>query len=338
MKIIHIESGLGNQMLDYCDYLAVKKSNPLHKCYIETITYDIEECGEVICQWNGYELKHIFGVDAPNIAELFDEETWKQIISDIRRTRYWEKKWNWPVYYTEVLNNYGLKLHNNCGNRETESIEVPSIIKKILRNSRLAPFFKDLKNRVRINSMSKSFIPIDSDSLEGHTLAYMFKGGGIELISDEVRKTFSFPAFTDPANIEEAKKINSCEAVSIHVRRGDFLPTNEQYFESGYFKRAVRLIKRKVSEPVFYIFTDSQSEGWVKDNLDILGLDKRVDQIIYVNWNHGEYAYRDMQLMTLCKHNIIGYSSFGWWGSYLNTNPCKITISPEPKILTTNYC
>ena len=35
MKVLHIESGLGNQMLGYCEYLAIKKANPDDDCYIE---------------------------------------------------------------------------------------------------------------------------------------------------------------------------------------------------------------------------------------------------------------------------------------------------------------
>ena len=64
MKIIHIDSGLGNQMLSYCEYLAMKKMNPDDDCYIETIIYEIPECQEVVCQWNGYELNRIFGINA----------------------------------------------------------------------------------------------------------------------------------------------------------------------------------------------------------------------------------------------------------------------------------
>lgn len=56
MKIVHIESGLGNQMLSYCEFLALKKSNPKDDIFIETSIYDIPECNDTICQWNGYEL------------------------------------------------------------------------------------------------------------------------------------------------------------------------------------------------------------------------------------------------------------------------------------------
>ena len=27
IRIVHFESGLGNQMLDYCDYIAIKKTS-----------------------------------------------------------------------------------------------------------------------------------------------------------------------------------------------------------------------------------------------------------------------------------------------------------------------
>ena len=59
VRVVHFESGLGNQMLDYCDYIAIKKMNPNDKCYAEDMVYDIPECGSVICQWNGLEIENI---------------------------------------------------------------------------------------------------------------------------------------------------------------------------------------------------------------------------------------------------------------------------------------
>ena len=99
MKVVHIESGLGNQMLSFCEYMALKSINANEKFYIENIVYDIPECNDVICQWNGYELKHIFGINVPNVRELFTEAQWDNIIKSIRDSQFWFHNWNWPVYF-----------------------------------------------------------------------------------------------------------------------------------------------------------------------------------------------------------------------------------------------
>ena len=57
-----------------------------------------------------------------------------------------------------------------------------------------------------------------------------------------------------------------------------------------------------------------------------------------MDWNKGEESYRDMQLISLCKHAIITNSSFGWWGAYLIGNKTKITVSPDITINTTHHC
>lgn len=52
MKVININSGLGNQMLAYCVVLSIRKENPSDTCYVGTIIYDIPECNEVISHNN----------------------------------------------------------------------------------------------------------------------------------------------------------------------------------------------------------------------------------------------------------------------------------------------
>jgi hypothetical protein len=42
-----------------------------------------------------------------------------------------------------------------------------------------------------------------------------------------------------------------------------------------------------------------------------------------------EPYYIDFFILSLCKHNIITNSTFGWWSAWLNQNPNKIVIATE---------
>ena len=91
--------------------------------------------------------------------------------------------------------------------------------------------------------------------------------------------------------------------------------------DMDYYKNAVELITK--GDTSFKVFLFSDDIEWVKENLSL------PCEMIYVDCNSGRDSYRDMQLMSLCKHNIIANSSFSWWGAYLNTNPEKVVVAPK---------
>jgi len=80
-------------------------------------------------------------------------------------------------------------------------------------------------------------------------------------------------------------------------------------------------MKEKVKEPYWFVFSDDIN--WCRKNLT-LGTNA-----CYVEHNTGQNSFRDMQLMSLCKHNIIANSTFSWWGAWLNINSEKVVICPE---------
>lgn len=128
----------------------------------------------------------------------------------------------------------------------------------------------------------------------------------------------------DPYNLELAKLITAKESVSLHIRRGDYLTAENSIFQNictpTYYKNAVSYMNSNVVNPYYFIF--SNDIEWCKNNLNL-------DNITFVDWNIGVNSYKDMQLMSLCKHNIIANSSFSWWGAWLNNNPNKVVCVPK---------
>lgn len=351
MKVIHIESGLGNQMLSYCELLALRQANPAEKFYLETLVYDMPECNEAICQWNGYELERIFHIKEPNISEIFSKEEWVEIKQDIYSTKFWEHNWNWPVLFQKVFAQHRLVFKNDVGDFEAPgaplktSIGQPQLsLKSILRQCDIYKYLKSKKdfrkNSQRASSYSNESIHFKTtpeDLLTGQRLTFKYVGSGIERIETEVRKIFSFDEFADEKNKTTYKEIQACNAVAIHARRGDMFGYNNDCYKFGYFQRCIKYIRSQVPSPVFYVFCDPDSVKWAKDNAEILGLNMKSDIVRFVDWNKDLDSYRDMQLMAACKHQVITRSSFGWWGAWLNTYPEKITCSPDPLINTTHH-
>ncbi|MDE6844899.1 MAG: alpha-1,2-fucosyltransferase, partial [Lachnospiraceae bacterium] len=141
-----------------------------------------------------------------------------------------------------------------------------------------------------------------------------------------LRKIFSFPQFDDNQNKIVSEQMCNVNSVAIHVRRSDHMYDNGSLFRRKYFKNAVNYIKKNVENPFFYIF--SEDLRWCKDNLEACGIDEG-DQYLIVDWNHGSESYRDMQLMTYCKNNVLVMSSFSWCGYYLSIHDEKIVIAPK---------
>lgn len=352
MIVIHIESGLGNQMLSYCEYLSLKHANPEQEFFLETIVYEIPECDEYICQWNGYELNRIFSISTPpNIKTLFSGEEWTQIIREIRDTEFWKYNWNYPRVFTQVLNKHGLNLENAHGDfNPDDSIltgtenERKTFIDKFKESKYgllLQQYIHTLFEKrfaFRLDARDKLFCKYDGDVFTGQWLKLKYRGNDRELIESTIRKVFTFPVIEDERNKRMAGFLKSVNAVAIHARRGDMTGTLSWCYKYGYFKRAVKLIRKHVDHPVFVFFTNPGDMEWCRENASIFGLDFKRDTIEFVDWNKGKESFRDMQLMGLCKHAIITPSSFGWWGAWFIENPDKITLSPRIELDTTHHC
>lgn len=352
MKIIHFESGLGNQMLQWCVYLAQKEANPNDSFYAETFCYDIPECNDVIRQWNGYELERIFGLKLPNIKELFSDSEWQKIMCNVRKSEFWNHKWNYGIYVSKALRGVGMDLEYIGVDLEKPGAKpiIPpkntsGLVKvKEFLNHHFYPYtclheyimYKRAEKLLKNANYSYLFKPSNKNLYIPLKLDFCRKNSGIEKIERKIKDAFRFPEVADENNIAAMDFIKTHNTVAIHARRGDMLGINYGFYATGYFRKAVKYIRQQVADPVFCIFCDPSSVQWVKDHPNIFGLHPKTDKIYFIDWNKGTESFRDMQLMAACKHQVITNSTFGWWGAFLNENPNKITCSPIPYINTTH--
>lgn len=148
-------------------------------------------------------------------------------------------------------------------------------------------------------------------------------------IADDVRAAFAFRHSLTGEAVEIADDIRSSDSVSVHVRRGDFVAFKNVAQMMGetdlsYYERAAAHIAGHTGSPKLFIFSDDIE--WCKDHL------KLPFPTVYVPAlaENPKMAFRfDLELMSLCKHNIIANSTFSWWGAWLNRNPEKIIVAPK---------
>jgi len=122
------------------------------------------------------------------------------------------------------------------------------------------------------------------------------------------------------------EQIGSCNAISLHIRRGDYISNAHTNSVHGtcsleYYESAVKYVEERVDRPHFFIFSDDLA--WAKDNLSFIATKT------FVELDDNTPDHEEMLLMSLSQHNIIANSSFSWWGAWLNQNSDKIVIAPK---------
>jgi len=149
-------------------------------------------------------------------------------------------------------------------------------------------------------------------------------------VSGIIREEFQLKNEPAGLNLELVRAMRGSQAVSLHVRRGDYVsnPIAASYHgvcSLEYYRTAIKLIEEKVANPKFYVFSDDIP--WCKENL------RFPQPATYVDHNSDE-PFEDLRLMSFCKHFIIANSSFSWWGAWLSRNQEKIVLAPKKWFLT----
>jgi len=142
-----------------------------------------------------------------------------------------------------------------------------------------------------------------------------------------IRSDFTFRQSPTGQNEKLASTILNSVAVSIHVRRGDYVSNAKTFAKHGtctpeYYFKAIEIVRQRVPGARFFAFSDDPQ--WVNEVLM-----PRYPGLVLVGHNQAKNSYNDMRLMSLCRHHIIANSSFSWWGAWLNPDPGKVVVAPR---------
>jgi Glycosyl transferase family 11 len=154
--------------------------------------------------------------------------------------------------------------------------------------------------------------------LDGYWQSYKYFSG----YEDEIKNDFTLDVI--PEHIQTlSTKILSQQSVCIHVRRGDYVGNKKhEVVSSDYYKKAMEIIKTKMSIDTVYVFSDDID--WCKKNLSF-----DHDTVFVDDQYAGDNGEYHIFLMSQCKGFIIPNSTFSWWGAWLSQRTDKVVIAPS---------
>lgn len=143
---------------------------------------------------------------------------------------------------------------------------------------------------------------------------------------ENLKKIFTLVYKSDSCKqYEELIKDNNF--ISLHVRRGDYV--NKQNFHTNlsgtdYYIKAVNYFQNKSNgNSKFLVFSDNIS--FCKEYFQKY-FDEYPDSFEYVSGTSGA---EDIHLQNLCLGNVIGNSTFSWFGAFFNKNNDNSVIAPK---------
>lgn len=296
MIIVRFTSGLGNQMFQYSLYSYLKEKYPGIPVKADVTWF------KRFSEHQGYEVKRIFG-RADNPYFELEEASAADIIRCSGR----------------IPNT----IKGGLGEAWQFLLRIPHRVLKVTHREQIANGRIEqtgFEDNAEIYRRIEEINPERDYYITGFFIEEVYYRNRLE----SLQRAFTFDENYGNANSEYVKSIRNTNSVSVHVRRGDYL--SAQYSSSflslpmEYYKRGVELAREKLDNPQFFIFSDDKD--YINEAFDWLA-DKTI-----VEGNSGAESYRDMQLMSLCKMNIIANSTFSVWAGLLNANTGRTVVYP----------
>lgn len=134
-------------------------------------------------------------------------------------------------------------------------------------------------------------------------------------------------AAVDSHYAEIAARIDGCQSVMVHVRRGDYVHSASAAKIHGalpldYYRRALELVRSQVKDPHLFFFSDDIA--WVREHLQ-----SDLPSEYVANGPGDTAVIAELGLMQRCHHHVIANSSLSWWGAWLADRQGKMVIAPR---------
>ncbi|GLS24190.1 hypothetical protein GCM10007874_72110 [Labrys miyagiensis] len=155
-------------------------------------------------------------------------------------------------------------------------------------------------------------------------------------IEDRIRAVFDLDPLVGDDVRSRAATLEANDAISVHVRRGDYVSNPEALalhgrLDAAYYRNAISLIRRACPGVPLLVFSDEPSA--IGNVLEGLG-----------PWQiaRGASHFEDMYLMQHCRHHVIANSTFSWWGAWLGQHEGGMTVAPRNwfarETMLSTYC
>lgn len=144
--------------------------------------------------------------------------------------------------------------------------------------------------------------------------------------AEQLRKELTPRGQLSPSILDYERMIKARTAVSVHVRRGDYVSNPAANAFHGtcspdYYREAMEVMQRQVDDPHYFVFSDDFN--WAKTHLAFMR------PVTFVDCPDRTHDFEEIHLMRSCRHNIIANSSFSWWGAWLNDHPARVVVAPK---------
>lgn len=252
MFIISIDGGLGNQMFQYAFYLSMKERFPDNKVYL-----DLSMLREGT--HNGYELKRVFGIDAP-LADLEDV---------VKCSEYCPAQ----IKNSTIINQLNKVRRILFGMKQSYIVQEDS-----------SAFYEEC---FKLNALHSYY-------LRGVWANVRY----FENIKEKVCNEFTFMQMQGEKNRLLRTKIENTNSISIHFRKGDYVKFGFEVLNEKYYHNAIEYMNTKVLNPQYFVFSDDICSAreviGQQDNLvfvnENVGADSYIDMMLMSLCKHNIIA------------------------------------------------